>query len=221
MTPAEIQAAFRNAQDFWFWKYEPQPGDTIVDIGAGRGEDVLPFAQSVGPTGRVVAIEAHPTTYDHLERLCRLYRLDNVLALNVAAMDSPGTVQIEDGDPWEANTARRDGHGLPVRATTLDAICDEHQLDHIDFLKMNIEGAEGPALLGMSNTLGKIQTICVSCHDFRADNGYGEDLRTSQFVTDRLTQSGFLVSRRSDPRAYIRDQVWGTRQKYGAHSLTL
>src|SRR5262249_28771856 len=154
----------------------------ILDVGAGRGEDVLPFSQKVGTTGKIVAIEAHAATYNHLIRLCRWKRLNNVVALNVAAMDMPGTVHIEDGEIWEGNTVRRDGTGIPVRATTLDAICKEQHIHHVDFVKMNIEGSEAAALLGMSEMLGRTQTICVCCHDFRADNGYGEEYRTRDFV---------------------------------------
>ena len=210
----EISLYFHYANDFWFSQYEPRVGAFIVDVGAGHGEDVLAFAQKVGPTGKIIAIEAHPTAFGHLQRLCRLKRLANVVMLNVAVVDTHGTVHIEDREKWDANTVRRTGDGIPVRATTLDAICREQRTDHIDFLKMNIEGSEAPALLGMSETLGKIQTICVCCHDFRADNGHGEEYRTRKFVMERLSTSGFRVScRDADPRAVVRDHVWGTRSK--------
>src|SRR5258707_6922154 len=68
----EIGMYFRNALDFWFGNYQPNPGDVIVDIGAGRGEDVLPFAREVGPAGKVIAVEAHPATFKHLLRFCDL-----------------------------------------------------------------------------------------------------------------------------------------------------
>jgi len=90
----EIPAYFRLAADQWFRNYKPKPGDVIVDIGAGHGEDVLPFAQESGPTGTVLAIEAHPKTYEHLKRFCNLNRLSNVIPIHAALMDTPGTVQI-------------------------------------------------------------------------------------------------------------------------------
>src|SRR5215510_4301634 len=66
----EIPLYYRNAADFWFGHYEPKAGHVILDVGAGRGEDVLPFSQKVGTTGKIVAIEAHAATYNHLIRLC-------------------------------------------------------------------------------------------------------------------------------------------------------
>jgi FkbM family methyltransferase len=202
------------ADDFWFSIHEPKAGDIVFDVGAGRGEDALLLSRKVGPSGKIVAIEAHPVTYDHLTRLCRLKRLSNVVTLNLAVMDTPGTVYIEDQEKWDANTVKRTANGIPVMATTLDTICSEQEIAHIDFLKMNIEGSEAPALVGMSNMLEKVKTICVCCHDFRADNGHGEEYRTRDFVTERLIKSGFRVWRRtSDPRAVVRDHVWGKREE--------
>jgi len=206
----EIPTFFRDAAEFWFRQYSPKLGDVIVDIGAGRGEDVLPFAQGVGPYGKVLAIEAHPATYYHLKRFCELNRLRNVVPIQTAVMDTPGVVHIEDGAYWEANTVGTAGGGARVAATTVDSICKEQQIDRIDFLKMNIEGAERHALLGMSEILAKIRKICVCSHDFRADRGDGEYYRTRDFVIDFLTKNGFSVSRRSDdPVDYVRDHVFG------------
>ena len=208
----EIPTYFRDAADFWFCKYKPKPGDVVVDIGAGRGEDVLPFAREVGPTGKVLAIEAHPITYDHLKRFCELNRLSNVVPIHTAVMDIPCIVLIDNGEIWQTNAVRTAGDGTQVRATTLDNMCNEQRLDRIDFLKMNIEGAEIRALLGMKDTIAKVRNICVCCHDFRADRGHGEEYRTRDFVTEFLTKGGFLVSRRTlDPRDFVRDHLFGIR----------
>src|SRR5262245_45824006 len=154
----EISFYYQIANDFWFSVYEPPAGAVVLDVGAGHGEDDLPLSQKLGASGKIIAVEAHPTAYSHLRRLCRLKRLKNVITLNVAVMDTPGTVLIEDQEKWDANTVRRTGTGIPIRATTLDAICRDQDVDRIDFLKMNIEGSERPALLGASETLRRTQT---------------------------------------------------------------
>ena len=79
----------RDAADYWFHVYQPQPGDTIVDIGAGRGEDVFAFSRAVGPAGTVWAIEPHPVSFGVLRKFCALNRLKNVTALNYACVDRP------------------------------------------------------------------------------------------------------------------------------------
>src|SRR5215467_2688053 len=66
---------FSDAQDYWLRHYRPAEGDVVFDIGAGRGEDTIAFSRAVGRNGRVVAIEAHPLSYELLEAFCRLNRL--------------------------------------------------------------------------------------------------------------------------------------------------
>ncbi len=203
-----------NAREYWFRFRAPKPGDTVVDIGAGRGEDLIAFSEAVGPTGRVIAIEAHPRTFAVLEHFCRLNRLANVTPLNIAVMDAVGTVTISDTEAWEENAvSRSDGRaGHVVSANSLGAICAEHAIPTIDFLKMNIEGAEQYALLGMKDVVDRIGTICVACHDFRADLGHGEEFRTRDFVARFFANHGFtLNSRPHHPMDYVRDHLFGTR----------
>jgi FkbM family methyltransferase len=210
----QIPAYLRNARDYWFGHYKPKPGDVILDVGAGRGEDVLAFSREVGGDGLVLAIEAHPLSYQILRHFCQLNRLSNTTFVHVAIMDCPGIVMIGDDDLWQANTVRSvgKGNGASVQATTLDQLCEERQITRIDFLKMNIEGAETFALRGMKDTIGKVRSICVCCHDFRANRGHGEQYRTREFVWRFLTENGFEVSRRAgDPRDFVEDHLYGRR----------
>lgn len=201
--------------EFWLQHYQPQQGDIIVDVGAGRGEDTLTFSRAVGESGRVIAIEAHPLSFAILKNFCRLNRLANVTALQLALMDKAGTVKISESESsWMENTieSREDATGIPVRAATLDDLCEENRIANIAFLKMNIEGAERNAFLGMKSVMPRIGQICVACHDFRSDLGHGEHFRTRAFVERFLGDYGFtLVSRPDDPRDYVRDHVFGLR----------
>jgi FkbM family methyltransferase len=209
----EIAAYFEDAADCWFTYYGPRAGDTIVDVGAGRGEHVLPFSSKVGPTGKVLAIEAHPETYAYLRRFCKLNQLGNVLPIHTALMDTPGKVQIQSVE-WYSNTVQSGGSGTEVEATTLDQLCESLHIERIDFLKMNIEGAERGALLGAKECIRRVQQICVCCHDFRADRGHGEQYRTRDFTVDFLKSHGFSLSfRNSDPRDFVRDHIYGARSE--------
>ena len=210
-------------RDFWFQHYQPREGDVIVDVGAGRGEDTLTFSRAVGETGRVIAIEAHPLSFKILERFCRANHLSNVTLLEVALMDKPGTVRIVGSESmWmESSIARDDGsRGIPVRATTLNEVSQQQDLNNVALLKMNIEGAERHALLGMEQVVRSICQICVACHDFRFDRGEGEQFRTRSFVEQFLIGHGFtLASRPSDPRDAVRDHVYGLRTSRSKRSL--
>lgn len=212
---AELPSRYmRDAEDYWFRRYHPREGDTILDVGAGRGEDSFAFSRAVGSSGRVVAIEAHPQTYELLEGFCRLNRLENTSLLNVAVMDKQGEISMVESDDWRANAVATDETSGDVRvtATTIDRICSELVIKRVDFLKMNIEGAERYALPGMKSMLGSTTAICVACHDFLADRGLGESYRTKQFVEQFLVGHGFrTVSYPEDARDYVRCHVFAFR----------
>jgi FkbM family methyltransferase len=201
-----------DTKEFWLLYYQPKEGDVIVDLGAGRGENTFTFSKAVGRTGRVIAIEAHPLSYTILKNFCALNHLTNVTALQVALMDKPGKVRIvESESSWTGNTVQYGkSSSYKVRAATLDDLSEELSLERIDFLKMNIEGAERYALPGAQAVMPRIKQICVACHDFRADLGHGERFRTRAFVGGFLREYGFtLTSRPDDSRDYVRDHIFG------------
>jgi FkbM family methyltransferase len=202
------------AEDFWFQHYIPKRGDTIIDIGAGKGENILAFSQAVGELGRVIAFEANPDSYEILEDFCHRNRLTNTLPLNVAVMDRSGTISMLESKNLESYTVDKSpsSTGIQVQAVALDEICKIKVVTEVAFLKMSIEGAEQYALLGMSSLIKRVRTICVACHDFRADKGDGEQFRTRDFVEQFLIKNGFtLASRPHDPRAFVRDLIFGLR----------
>jgi len=206
----------RDADDYWFHIYKPAPGHTIVDVGAGRGEDVFAFSSAAGPEGRVWAIEPHPVSFQILCRFAELNRLENVRTLQCACVSHPADLQIETLPIWESNYVRA---GAPsptshsVCGVRLDDLCEEHGIGSIDFLKMNIEGAERDALPGAAAALRRTRFVCVAAHDFRAARGEGEHFRTFDFVREFLAYAGFeLFVRANDPRYYVPWHVHGRRQ---------
>jgi FkbM family methyltransferase len=205
----------RDADDYWFHVYHPSAGDVIVDIGAGRGEDVFAFSRAVGPAGHVLAIEPHPASFAVLDQFCALNRLDNVTRLNRACIDGREMLQIETLPVWESNYVRT-GAPAPtshaVEGARFDDLAEEAGIDRIDFLKMNIEGAERLALPGCRRALDRARFACIAAHDFRAARGEGDHFCTLEFVRDFLTQRGFtLVTRDDDQRYYVPYHVHGFR----------
>jgi len=202
----------------FFWGYTPRPGDVVLDVGAGVGEEALTFSRAVGPHGKVVCVEAHPRTYRCLEKLVRYNQLRNVVALQRAVTEpSCAVATIEDSAEYlgnRLNTAR----GFSVPATTIDAICRELGLETIAFLKMNIEGAERFAIRGMTEMLQRTAVLCISCHDFLADVAEDAELRTKATVQQFLLKNGFRVASRPESGLppYLRDQVWAFRSETNA-----
>lgn len=207
---------FDTCRDYWFHVYQPVVGDTIIDVGAGNGADVIVFSKLVGSAGKVLAIEAHPDTYRLLQKQCEWNCLENVDPLHHAVMDQSGVVYIDDNadDVFNSVTVERGPRKThAVQGDSLDEICRAAGIDHVDFLKMNIEGAERFAIKGMETTLSRTRNVCIACHDFLADRGASESMRTKQIVVEFLHAAGFeTVSRDDDPRDYVRGHVHGWRR---------
>jgi FkbM family methyltransferase len=198
------------------YQYLPSEGDTIVDVGANSGWETLFFSRSVGMSGRVISIEAHPRSFRCLSKMCEKNRLENVTLIQAAVADQEREVQLSDSYYHEANSiiGVRGGSGIRVAGTTLDYIFRSLRLSRVDFLKMNIEGAERLALSGMGEMLQITKNVCISCHDFLADEGGPNELRTKADVITFLKQNGFAVlPPKSDGGCTIRDTVYGLNER--------
>lgn len=206
----DMQALDQTARRNFFWGYTPRSGDVVVDVGAGVGEEALTFSRGVGERGKVICMEAHPKTYRCLKALVRYNKLDNVITVPQAATEpSRADAVIEDSAHYLANRLGST-KGIRVSATTIDALCRQLGLDRVNFLKVNIEGAERLAIRGMAQTLKHTGALCICCHDFLADENGDEACRTKSIVREFLRQSGLQVVERSEPDspAYINHQLW-------------
>jgi len=94
-----------------------------------------------------------------------------------------------------------------------DELLEGWELGRVDFLKMNIEGAEAAALAGLGRNAGRVRHVTVSCHDFLADRGGDPANRTSETVRRVLAGYGFTVNGRrpGDRRHWTRFYLYGTK----------
>lgn len=201
-------------RDFWFHRYTPQSGDIVVDVGAGTGWEALLCSRLVGPSGKVIAIEAHPGTYACLAEMVERNNLRNVIPVNCAIVDVPGTIRMSDSDDHQANSvlAEQSG-GVEVPAKRLDNLCDEIGIARVDLLKMNIEGAERVAVKGLDGIVHAIRHLVISCHDFRADWGHGEEYRSRADVQRELDRLDLqMLVRADDDRPWVRDYVYASHR---------
>ena len=206
----------QEAEENWFRFYRPQPGDVVVDIGAGCGEDTQAFAKSVGDSGQVIAIEPDPISCAALRKFCYWNGLTNVVILNAACQGSDETLQLETAN-WTPNytgAAEPIAASIEVPAVTFDRIWEEHGARRIGLLKMNLEGGERAALVGCERALEHTRAVVVTTHDHRADRGDGEHFRTGEFVRGFLHDCGFQLFKRDDPRAWARNHVHGVRPEF-------
>jgi FkbM family methyltransferase len=134
------------------------PGMTVLDVGANVGQFALVAAHRVGPTGRVHAFEPTPELAAHILRNLELNGLENVAVSPIAVSDAEGHAVlhfVEPDDPGVNSIVNPSpgGRMLEVPTVTLDGYVARHGVGPVDVIKMDIEGAEMPALRGARNLL--------------------------------------------------------------------
>jgi len=153
---SNITASFLSGQ-YYFERsgvrIAPELGDYVIDAGGCLGDTALAFAADVGATGWVY-------TFDPMLRHCEIMReqfqMNPRLASHIALFD----VGLADRDsmrdeshstPHAINPGARLEEGLPTR--TIDGLVCSNEIEHIDLIKMDIEGSELGALRGAENSL--------------------------------------------------------------------
>jgi FkbM family methyltransferase len=149
-------------------RYEPRevdwvlsqlrPGDTFVDCGANIGAFTIPVARRVGPSGRVLAIEASPRVLPYLRENVARNRLTNVTICPVAVdAEDGGTTTFYEADAGRFGggslLAGRGGQAASVPTRSLDALIAEHRIGGVRVLKIDVEGCEHRVLRGSSALL--------------------------------------------------------------------
>jgi FkbM family methyltransferase len=137
-----------------------RPGDTFVDVGANIGYYTLLASQLVGPSGRVVAIEASARIFARLQSNLALNHVDNVRAVNVAISDCDGVVELYAGprsNSGQTTTVPRAEYVLDgtVRAKRLDAVLDPQEIASARIFKVDVEGAEWGVIAGFASALNQ------------------------------------------------------------------
>jgi len=177
--------------ELYFWEYEPKADDVVLDVGAGLGAELLALRMKVGPHGRVFGFEAHPATFARLSELCLMNRWSNVEAIHAAVVDQTKPVLISDNDDYQLSNVFSSGDNI-VEGIALDDFVVQRGISHIDYIYMNIEGAERLAIQGMDRVAQITDHMCISCHDFLGTE-WG---RTSEVVRAWLKAREFRVLER-------------------------
>ncbi len=194
--------------------YMPAKGDTIIDVGAGVGEEVLVMSRLVGIKGTVYAIEANPKTFNVLDFFCKKNKLSNARLFNLAIAKEAGHVFIEDDNVYGVQNSISNIYSdkrFRVESQSLDAFIEANHISDVDLLKVNIEGAEQFLIQGMKHSITKIRRVAISCHDFRWATGESEFFRTREVVIEFLKQHFNLTYQQSGDS--VRDHyVYGTNK---------
>jgi FkbM family methyltransferase len=142
-----------NLEELDFLRAHTRPGGTFIDVGANAGTYALPLASHVGAGGRVIAVEPHPAMVARLAFNRAASGADNVTIVAAAAADVDGELMIQTDNENVGASHVYAGAGAPgdairVPAMRLLRIVQDHALQAIDSLKIDVEGYEDRVLTG-------------------------------------------------------------------------
>ena len=175
-------------------------GDVVIDVGANRGYYTVLFSHLVGPTGKVHAFEPVPPTFATLKETVKSdARYNNVELNSLALSDQNGTDTIylpgtDDGQSslrthtsgsWSDEAAVK---SYEIKTNSLDTFAAEHNIERLNFIKIDTEGAELLVINGGANVIERHHPIVYA----EIFNDWSQDFHyTSADLVARLMALGY------------------------------
>ena len=154
--------------------YEPElnylqqillPGMTFVDAGACYGIYTLAASKMVGRQGRVIAFEPASRAFRVLQKNVAMNGLTNVLAYPLALTETTGKARLYHHPKVGCDSLGRDSSftetAEEVATESLDNVLQKIQVDRVDVVKMDVQGAEELVLRGAKTILSSKHPIVI------------------------------------------------------------
>lgn len=172
-----------------------RPGDHVLDLGANIGFHTLGLARTVGPSGRVTAIEPQRFCFQVLCANVIMNQHATVQCLRAAVGDSPGLCFVPVHEPTTRHNAGATEVSLGAGEGPTDQVplmtVDSLGLSRCDLIKIDTEGFEDRVIIGARNTIAAHWPVLfIELHDrdklqrvggFLKTKGYGLTLHNTQF----------------------------------------
>jgi FkbM family methyltransferase len=170
---------------FFIPEYEPKEDHIILDIGAHIGVFSL-LAAEKAPKGKVYSIEADEENYRCLQTNIESNHLSNISAYLIALTDYRGTGKLYAAkESWAHSLCEPVSEvWKTVKTDTLANFMTENKIHHVDYMKINVEGAEYSILFSTpERAMKRIKLMLVEFHPSKNQNEHD--------LTRYLEQCGF------------------------------
>jgi FkbM family methyltransferase len=169
-------------------------GDWVIDVGANIGHYTCQLSQCVGSTGRVIAIEPVPDTFDLLSSNVHVHARNNVTLINAAASDRTGVSAMQlpkfaSGLTNYYRAALADNGDHHVLCLPIDAL----GLPKVALLKIDAEGHDLAVLKGANALIERDQPVLIV--ECALDDEVADWMRARGYVLTRAPGSPNVVAR--------------------------
>ncbi|GAB5517426.1 FkbM family methyltransferase [Rhodopirellula baltica] len=156
--------------------FESHPSANVfVDIGAFHGYFALPLGALLKKRdGCVIAVEPDPCSLAKLRDSVQLNDLGATIScVPVAVSNEPGRLNLRQASSQSVLEPYPSGKGVDVEVKTLEQILDEHKIEDVDCLMVDVEGAELRVLQGTPKNVLLQAELFVEMHPYAWPNfGY-------------------------------------------------
>ncbi|MDB5203121.1 MAG: fkbM [Ferruginibacter sp.] len=157
------------AENFTFLEKQLKPGAVVLDIGAHIGLFAVVAAKMTGARGKIYAFEPSPATKTILEKTIAINQLGQTIFPVAEAMSKEvGTItffvsdnEADNGNSLVSYKDDRKLEGINVPVNTIDHFTAERKLSTVDFIKIDVEGAEYDTLRGGAEVFAKYRPACI------------------------------------------------------------
>ncbi len=131
-----------------------KPGNVCLDIGADKGYFSILMATAMNNSGKVFAFEPMDSTYKTLEKNIRINGLETLVTTKKIALFSENKIVNMDPSSYSLLN-EKEGNSISMKCQKFDDMLDNLEISRIDFIKIDIEGAEIDCLIGMEESIKK------------------------------------------------------------------
>ena len=142
-----------------------EKGDTVIDAGISCFHpELLKYSEMAGKDGEIIAFEASPVEYKKILADWDFEKYKNIKIENLGLWDSETTLMISDDIGGSSVVYDYLNRNIECKLVKLDDYVQKNNIKKVDYIKMDIEGAEINALKGAEKTIKKYHpklAICV------------------------------------------------------------
>jgi len=212
--------------------FAPADSITIFDIGACEGEDSIRYSM-LFPNATIIAFEPVPDNIKKIDQNIKKHGVKNIRIAPFALSNYAGTAafQASSGQPFEHSNQWNYGNksgsllkpasmlfekhswlkfeqNIEVECNTIENYCTQANIEQIDFIHLDVQGAELNVLQGAGKYLSRIKAIWLEVENVELY----ENQPLANDVEFYMTNAGFVkildkVHKVSGDQLYVHKSV--------------